>query len=260
MIEGREVARISRWLTVGRGAGKLRYHIGLPVMRELLQVIAVLPFLMLTVSVHEFSHGYVAMKLGDDTAKEKRRLTINPLRHISVPLTIILPAVLILVTRARFSFALLKPVPINPLRFRKPKRGLAWVGMAGPASNIVMGLFFALLLRFNLVPAKGFWGSIREMLAFLVIFNTALALFNLMPIPPLDGSRILVGFLPNKFAKTVLKLDRYGFILILTVFATVALMTGDLIQYVRIPLKAVWKLYGLSGTEFDGLIPPTGTM
>ena len=157
------------------------------------------------------------------------------------------------------ALTLLKPVPINPLRFRNPKRGLAWVGFAGPASNIIMAFLLSLFLSLNIVPASGFWGSIREILALLILVNTALALFNLLPVPPLDGSRILVGFLPNKFAKALLKLDRYGFILILTVFATVALVTGDLVQYIRIPLKAAWKLYGLSGAEFDYIVPPVGT-
>jgi Zn-dependent protease len=223
-------------------------------MHEYLELAIFLPLFLLTVSVHEYSHGWVASKLGDDTARERRRLTLNPLAHISVPLTIVLPILVLLVTWGRFALALLKPVPINPLRFRNPKRGLTYVGIAGPVSNLLMALMLSLLLRFGILPHTGLLGSLRDILGLIIIVNIILALFNLLPIPPLDGSRVLVGLLPNKYARAVLRLDRYGFIFILTLFISLALISGGILQFMMIPLKFVWKLYGLSGVEFDNLV------
>ncbi len=223
-------------------------------MHEYLELAIFLPLFLLTVSVHEYSHAWVASKLGDDTAREKRRLTLNPLAHISVPLTILLPIIVLLVTRGRFALALLKPVPINPLRFRNPKRGLTYVGMAGPISNLLMALVLSLFLRLGILPHAGLFGGLRDILGLMIIVNIILAMFNLLPIPPLDGSRVLVGLLPNKYARAVLRLDRYGFIFILTLFTSLALMGGGILEFIIVPLKFVWKLYGLSGVEFDNLL------
>ncbi len=223
-------------------------------MHENLELIIFLPLFLLTVSIHEYSHGWMAQKLGDNTARERGRLTLNPLAHISIPLTIILPVIILLVTWGRFTLALLKPVPINPLRFRNPKRGLTYVGIAGPFSNFLMAFILSLFLRFGLLPDEGLWGSIKVILGFVIIVNLILGMFNLLPIPPLDGSRVIVGLLPNRYARIILRLDKYGFIFIITLFVSVGLMAGGMLRLIIVPLKFAWKLYGLSGVEFDNLI------
>lgn len=221
---------------------------------EYLITIMFLPLFLLTVSVHEFSHGWVAHKLGDNTAKEKGRLTLNPLKHISLLLTIFLPATLIAITKGKFAIAALKPVPINPLFFRNPKRGLTYVGAAGPLSNLFLALVFSSFLRILPYYEDGFIGAARAVLGLLVVANTVLGLFNLMPVPPLDGSRIIAGLLPNRAARAMLRYDKYGVLFIVTLLAALALTTDGLISILRLPLKLIWKLYGLNGVEFDNLM------
>ena len=226
-------------------------------MHEYLELIFFLPLFLLTVSIHEYSHGWVANKLGDGTARERGRLTLNPLAHISLPLTIVLPILVLVLTWFRFTIALLKPVPINPFRFRNPKRGLMYVGLAGPVSNLLVALVLSMFLRFDILPLTGFLGGIRAILGLIIIVNIVIAMFNMLPIPPLDGSRVMVGLLPNKYARMLLSVDRYGFIFIITLFASLAFAGGGegILQFIRTPLKFVWKsLYGLSGLEFDNLM------
>jgi Zn-dependent protease len=234
--------------TAAEGGDERANHI-----RDVLEVFAFLPLFLLTVTVHEYSHGYVAYRLGDTTAKERGRLTLNPIAHMSLVLTLLLPALVWIATWFRFTIALLKPVPINPLRFRDPKRGLLLVGLAGPLSNFAIAFLLSLLTMSGIIPVWGFWGSVRTVLGLLIIVNILLGTFNILPIPPLDGSRVLVGLLPRRYGTVLLKLDRYGIIFIIAFFASVAIMAGGLLEVVRVPLKSIWKFIGLDGVRFDDM-------
>ncbi|MBX4210598.1 site-2 protease family protein [Candidatus Parcubacteria bacterium] len=165
-------------------------------------------FLIFSVIIHEVSHGYAASMLGDETARAAGRLTLNPLKHLDPVGSVIVP---ILTYFAGFVIGWAKPVPVNPYNLRG-KYAEPIVAFAGPLSNIIVALFFGLLIRFgsNTLPE-----SFIHMSALLVLINIVLALFNLVPIPPLDGSKILFGFLPYRFQYLRQNLERFGFFLVL---------------------------------------------
>lgn len=165
--------------------------------------------LILSIVVHEISHGYAADYLGDPTARLAGRLTLNPIKHIHPVGSIIIP--LLTWFGGGFIFGWAKPVPVNPYNLRDQKWGEALVALAGPASNILLAAIFGTILRFNLLsgaPATG-------LLSFVVLINLVLAVFNLVPIPPLDGSRVLFALLPYKYLHIRAKLERWGMLLIL---------------------------------------------
>lgn len=172
------------------------------------------------ITIHEVSHGYVAYLLGDPTAKNAGRLTLNPLKHLD-PL-----GTLVLVLTRMIGWA--KPIPVDPRYFADPKKGMMLVSVAGPASNFALALVFALLYHFL---NYGFWVMGGQALAAMfkplvlmcqagVVINLALGMFNLLPIPPLDGSKILAGVLPPDLANGLLRLERYGFVIILLLVFT----------------------------------------
>ncbi len=183
-------------------------------MDFLMGFLLLFPLFMIAVMVHEVSHGWVALLLGDPTAKQAGRLTFNPLRHIDPVGTLLLPIILLL-ARAPFVFGWAKPVPINPYHLRRPKQDMLWVGLAGPASNFILAAMLAFMLR---VSGSALPELAEAMVTYLILINLVLGVFNLLPIPPLDGSRILVGLLPVSLARHVLKLERWG---ILIVFALI---------------------------------------
>jgi len=183
-------------------------------MDFLMGFLLLFPLFMIAVMVHEVSHGWMALLLGDPTAKQAGRLTFNPLRHIDPVGTLLLPIILFL-ARAPFVFGWAKPVPINPYNLRRPKQDMLWVGLAGPASNFILAAALAFMLR---VVGSGLPELAVAMVTYLILINLVLGVFNLLPIPPLDGSRILVGLLPVPLARQVLKLERWG---ILIVFALI---------------------------------------
>lgn len=170
--------------------------------------------LFFSITFHEYAHGLVAYKLGDSTAKDSGRLTLNPIAHIDAFGTIILPILLAIITLKAFgqmfAFGYAKPVPINPYQFKSPKIGMRWVGLAGPLANICLALILTLILKLTFIPL-----AIAKALTLGIIINLILAMFNIIPIPPLDGSKILASFLPSKIAYQYLKLQKYGFIFIL---------------------------------------------
>ncbi|MBI3317718.1 MAG: site-2 protease family protein [Candidatus Omnitrophica bacterium] len=179
-------------------------------MEFLIHFLVLLPLFMAAVIIHEVSHGWVALSLGDPTARLSGRLTLNPLKHIDPVGTVFLPLFLLLLN-APFVFGWAKPVPVNALLLRHPKRDMLWVGLSGPAANFLLAAFTAALLRLGagFIPPLG-----AGLGKALVLINLVLGTFNLLPIPPLDGSRVLTGLLPVSLAKGVLALERWGIALV----------------------------------------------
>lgn len=159
--------------------------------------------------IHEYAHGWMAYQLGDSTAKYAGRLTIDPRAHIDKWGTIIMPIGLFLLTGGRFMFAYAKPVPFNPYNLKDQKWGPALVGVAGPLANFLLAACFGLLVR--MFPASLF----APFFAIIVMANITLMVFNLLPIPPLDGSKILYAVLPPSAYQVRAFLDRYGFVILL---------------------------------------------
>lgn len=171
--------------------------------------------LFFSIVIHEIAHGSVAGALGDSTAKDAGRLTLNPLKHIDFFGTIVLPALLLLFTMGKGPiFGWAKPVPVNPFNLRDQKWGMLKVSLAGPATNFLLAVIFGLLIRFVTLPQ-----SLILLFSIIAVYNFAWAIFNLIPIPPLDGSHILFTFLGNRFSGFRILLQRYSlFILLLFVF------------------------------------------
>jgi len=166
-----------------------------------------------SVSLHELFHGWTAYRLGDPTAKLMGRLTLNPIAHIDPIGTLLLPFLMFLFTGFVFGYA--KPVPINPANLHDPKRDMILIGLSGPAANFLLALVFSLMIKAGLLT--GLLTSlsiIYVLLRFGIIINLILAIFNLVPIPPLDGSRVLMGVLPHHLAVSYSKLEPYGFLII----------------------------------------------
>ncbi len=173
--------------------------------------------LLFSVIIHELAHGSVAYSLGDPTAKYEGRLTLNPLKHLDPLGSVILPLLLLLATGGQGPiFGWAKPVPINPYNFKDQKWGALKVAIAGPATNFGIAIFFGLLIRVLNMPQSA---PFIELLGIITIYNFLWGLFNLIPIPPLDGSWILFNFLPAKFEKAKMLFTQYGlFILIFFIF------------------------------------------
>lgn len=166
--------------------------------------------LLIAMVVHEFSHGWVAYKLGDPTAKYSGRLTLNPLAHIDPIGTVLLPLLLYLSTNGQFVFGAAKPVPINYQALRNPKRDIIWIGASGPVANFIFALLCSIFLRIQALPVL-----IQELLQNLIVINVVLGVFNLIPIPPLDGSRIVMGLLPRRLAYSYALIEPFGFFIVM---------------------------------------------
>ena len=177
--------------------------------------VAVLP-LIFAITVHEAAHGWVASKLGDPTAKQLGRLTLNPLPHIDPVGTVILPIAMLVLSGFIFGWA--KPVPVNIRNFREPRKDMAMVALAGPISNLMMALFWGLMWKLAVIlPGSMHWFAVPLLLMgkIGIQFNFILLVLNLLPLPPLDGSRVLSWLLPTQLALKLDKIEPYGaFILI----------------------------------------------
>lgn len=192
---------------------------------ETIRQIAVWAFpILIAIVFHEVAHGWVAFRLGDPTAARMGRLTLNPISHIDLFGTILLP-VLLIVTQSPFLFGYAKPVPVNYFNLKNPKRDMIWVALAGPMTNILLAvasvIVLKLLLSLNL-PGDHFSGSflvavltpVALMAKNSIVINVVLAVFNAFPIPPLDGGRVLVGLLPEPHSSIVARVEPFGFLII----------------------------------------------
>ncbi len=191
-------------------------------------VVSVLPILI-AITFHEVSHGFVANKLGDPTAKFTGRLTLNPIVHIDPVGTLLMPIMLFIFTNGQFVFGYAKPVPINPMNFRDPRKHMAISAVAGPVTNILLAIISQIVLAHILVPfygiapqgvAMAILRPLRMMFEFSIVINIVLAVINLIPIPPLDGGRVAVGFLPHRQAMAYSKIEPYGFIIVILLLIT----------------------------------------
>lgn len=175
-------------------------------MTQILYYLIIAPPIFLALTFHEFAHAFVANRLGDPTAKQMGRLSLNPLVHLDLLGT----AMLFI---ANIGWA--KPVPVNPIAFRNPKRDLLWVSLAGPGSNLLLAFIFGLACRALGIESLqntgvGVAGIINFLIGYTVVINIVLAIFNILPIPPLDGSKILMGIVPEKYEEQFAPLMRYG--------------------------------------------------
>jgi Zn-dependent protease len=196
---------------------------------HIVQKIAVMvPPVIFAIVLHEVAHGWVANRLGDHTARDMGRLTLNPLSHIDLFGTVLMPLLLFWATNGRMVFGYAKPVPINPYNFRNPKKGMALSSLAGPGINLVMAISFAVILRLILpaiaqVSPRDAWNWFGPPLVLMcqsgVIINVVLGVLNMIPIPPLDGSRVVYWLLPDKQAALYYQLERYGFVILMILLA-----------------------------------------
>src|SRR5580698_392493 len=189
---------------------------------------------VLAITLHEAAHGYAAWAMGDDTAKRMGRLSLNPLRHVDRVGTVLLPGFLLLsqlatVGHVAFMFGWAKPVPVSAWRFRDPRRGMMFVAAAGPLMNFFLAWLGAVALHLLPILATTRDGAELQLqfVSVFIIANLALGLFNLLPIPPLDGGRIVVGLLPLRVAQVWARLERFGIVLVLLVVFLLPRMLGD---------------------------------
>ncbi|MFH1368827.1 MAG: site-2 protease family protein [Elusimicrobiota bacterium] len=199
-----------------------------------MNLVILLPILLFSVILHEVAHGWMARRFGDDTAYLMGRLTFNPIPHIDVVGTLILPAICLLTGAPVFGWA--KPVPVNPYRLNNPQKDMVWVALAGPLSNISLVMFSSLVLwadRSFLALPEGLSFAVQTLFFILLYMNIILFVFNLIPVPPLDGSRVVMGLLPPAAAYKYAQLEQYGFILIIALMATGALwaILGPIVNF-----------------------------
>lgn len=216
-------------------------------MEDLLQtiVISVLP-IVLGITLHEAAHGYAALHLGDDTAARAGRISLNPLRHIDPWGTVILPLLLIVLTGGKFIFGYAKPVPVNFGRLFDPKRDMFWVAFAGPLSNLLQTVVWAILLKLTWsLPASDYTLPMATMSQIGITANLVLMVLNLLPLPPLDGGRILVSLLPMSLARRVARLERYGFVILLALLFTGILgaILNPLVETAEQLINTIFGLY-----------------
>ena len=219
---------------------------------ELVQTISThaIPVL-LAITLHEAAHGYTARQLGDDTAWQMGRVTLNPFPHIDLVGTVIMPLMLFFATSGQFLFGYAKPVPVDFSRLRHPKRDMVWVALAGPAVNLLQAFAWAVMIYMlsGMVSDERFF---LEMAQAGVLVNLVMFAFNLFPLPPLDGGRIVVGLLPMRLAIGFSHIERYGFFIVMGLvlmgvintlwMRPIMMATTEGIQWVLQPLASLLQL------------------
>ena len=176
---------------------------------------------VLAITLHEAAHGYAAKKLGDLTAYQEGRITLNPIKHVDLIGTLVVPAVLLQATGGKIAFGWAKPVPVNFSALRNPKRDMLWVAAAGPGANLLMAIGWALLFKLTLIAPENYFSSpLLEMSKGGILINLVLMVLNLIPVPPLDGGRIAISALPHAMAYNLAKLEPYGLLIIMLLMAS----------------------------------------
>ncbi len=198
---------------------------------RVINLLILIPVLLLSMMAHELAHGWIAYRLGDPTAKNRGRLSVNPLKHLD-PLGTAMFIITYLFSGFVFGWA--KPIPVSPYYFRNRQRGMAVVGAAGPITNFVIAVIFIVILNWIKPDATG---RIFELFFLIFQINIVLGLFNLIPIPPLDGSRVVGAFLPRGAYEKWVAIDRYG---ILVVLAFIVIFQNQFFKLLR------WIIWGLA--------------
>jgi Zn-dependent protease len=210
------------------------------------QVVYGIPILLFSVVVHEYAHGWTAYRAGDPTAMMAGRLTLNPIPHLDLVGSIIVPLIIILTPGTSFFIAWAKPVPVNPMNFRNGRSDDMKVALAGPLSNIalaaaliILGVLLGVVLSPSLFMESSVFSYLPRLIVFGIQINLILAVFNLIPVPPLDGSHILGNLLPEPQRTTYEQIGRYGFIILMLLIVT------GIIHIILIP---VWKISNALGS------------
>ena len=211
-------------------------------MEDTIQKIAVWAIpVLIAVVFHEVAHGWVANRLGDPTAKNLGRLTLNPIAHIDLFGTILIPAMLIL-AHSPFVFGYAKPVPVNFYNLRNPKRDMVWVALAGPVMNLILALGFVVIWKTFLPSSRSGVPSFLAPLVLMaqggLLINISLAVFNMFPLPPLDGGRVLVGLLPEPWSTKVAGVERFGMLVLIGL-----LYTRVIDRFIDGPTEFLLRLY-----------------
>ena len=199
------------------------------------KIVIYAPPIIFAITVHEAAHGYAAKHFGDMTAYKAGRITLNPLKHIDLFGTILLPALTILLGGILFGWA--KPVPVDFSRLRNPKKDMLWVAAAGPASNFIMAIFWVFVIKFAMGAPEAVALPLAEMAKAGISINIVLMVLNLLPLPPLDGGRIAVSLLPMPYAIKFAQIERFGFLIL------IALMFSGILNKILDPfINAVYAL------------------
>lgn len=228
---------------------------------NLIQIIAVyaLP-VVFAITLHEAAHGYVAMQLGDLTAYSEGRVSLNPLRHIDPVGTVAVPLILLVVSKlfgGGILFGWAKPVPVNFANLRRPKRDMLWVAAAGPGANLLMAIAWACVMKIGIAASGSAYALPLALMGAAGVFvNLILLVLNLMPLPPLDGGRILVSLLPHRLAWGVARLEPYGIVILLALLFTgvlgailwpmIGFMMTLIADAIGVPVSDIARLAGLN--------------